>query len=256
MSGFWVLLRKELKEQFKTSKVIVVVAVFLFFGLGTPLLTKYTPMLLESMGSTGTGGITIEMPDPTSSDSLLEYSSTMAQFGVLMAILVAMGAIAKEAETGTAAMVLSKPVGRLAFILAKLKAEAFTFLLAFLLGGLACWGYTLVLFGDAGILGFLYQNLLLFLFFILCLTVTLFFSSLMKNQLAAGGLALASVIGISAFSALPKVGRYLPGGLLNWGNRLVLNQPGGSEWGAVAVTAALIALGVYCTWLMMRKKEL
>jgi ABC-2 type transport system permease protein len=151
MNGFLVLLRKEIKEQFKTSKVIVVAAVFLFFGLGTPLLVKYMPLLLETAG---TAGVTIEMPDPTSAEALVEYSSTMAQFGVLMAVLVAMGAIAKEAETGTALMVLSKPVGRLAFILAKLKAEVFTFFLAFLLGGLACWGYTLILFGDANVLGF------------------------------------------------------------------------------------------------------
>lgn len=162
MSGFWVLLRKEFREQFKTNKVIIVAAVFLFFGLGTPLLTKYTPELIESLG---TGGITIEMPTPTSSDSLVEYAGTMAQFGVLMAVLVGMGAIAKEVETGTAAMVLSKPVGRLAFILAKLKAGGFTFMAALVLGGLACWGYTVILFGDANVIGFLYQNLLLGLFF-------------------------------------------------------------------------------------------
>jgi len=253
MSGFWVLLRKEFREQFKTSKVIIVAAVFLFFGLGTPLLTKYTPELIKAVG---TGGITIEMPTPTSSDSLTEYTSTMSQFGVLMAVLVAMGAIAKEVETGTAAMVLSKPVRRLAFILAKLKAEGFTFLVALILGGLACWGYTMLLFGDANALGFLYQNLLLGLFFALCLGITLFFSSLMKNQLAAGGLALALIIFLSAISGLPWVGRYLPGQLINWGNRLVLKVPGTSEWGAVVVTALLVGLSVYFTWLSLRKKEL
>jgi hypothetical protein len=81
-------------------------------------------------------------------------------------------------------------------------------------------------------------------------------AALMKNQLAARGLALASLIGVSALAALPWVGRYLPGTLINWGNRLVLSQAGDSEWGAVAVTAALIVLGVYGTWLIMRKKEL
>jgi ABC-2 type transport system permease protein len=253
MSGFWVLLRKEFREQFKTSKVAIVAAVFLFFGLGTPLLTKYTPELIKAVG---TGGITIEMPAPTSGDSLTEYSSTMSQFGVLMAVLLAMGAIAKEVETGTAAMVFSKPVGRLAFILAKLKAEGFTFLVALILGGLACWGYTVILFGDANTLGFLYQNLLLGLFFALCLGVTLFFSSLMKSQIAAGGLALALIIFLSAISGLPWVGRYLPGALINWGNRLVLKIPGASEWGAVAVTALLVGLSVYFTWLSLRRKEL
>jgi ABC-2 type transport system permease protein len=253
MSGFWVLLRKEFREQFKTSKVIIVAAVFLFFGLSTPLLTKYTPELIKMVG---TGDITIEIPPPTSGQSLAEYTSTMAQFGVLMAVLVAMGAIAKEVEMGTAAMVLSKPVGRLAFILAKLKAEGFTFLVALLLGGLACWGYTVLLFGDANALGFLYQNLLLGLFFALCLGITLFFSSLMKSQLAAGGLALAFIIFLSVISGLPWVGRYLPGQLINWGNRLVLNIPGKGEWGAVAVAALLVGLSVYFTWLSLRKKEL
>ena len=227
MSGFWVLLRKEFTEQFKTSKVIIVAAVFLFFGLSTPLLIKYTPELLKMVG---TGGITLEIPTPTSGQSLAEYTSTMSQFGVLMAVLVAMGAIAKEVEMGTAAMVLSKPVGRLAFILAKLKAGGFTFLVSLLLGGLACWGYTLILFGDANALGFLYQNLLLGLFFAFCLGVTLFFSSLMKSQLAAGGLALAFIIFLSAISGLPWIGRFLPGALINWGSRLVLKMPGANEW--------------------------
>jgi len=253
MSGFWVLLRKEFREQFKTSKVIIVAAIFLFFGLSTPLLVKYTPELIKMVG---TGDITIEIPPPTSGQSLTEYTSTMAQFGVLMAVLVAMGAIAREVETGTAAMVLSKPVGRLAFILAKLKAEGFTFLVALILGGLACWGYTAILFGDANALGFLYQNLLLGLFFAVCLGITFFFSSLMKSQLAAGGLALAFIIFLSAISGLPWVGRYLPGALINWGNRLVLKMPGASDWGAVAVAVLLAGLSVYYTWLSLRKKEL
>jgi len=253
MNGFWVLLRKEFREQFKTSKVIVVAAVFLFFGLSTPLLIKYTPELIKMVG---TGGITIEMPPPTSGQALAEYTSTMSQFGVLMAVLVAMGAIAKEVETGTAAMVLSKPAGRLAFIVAKLKASSFTFLVALVLGGLACWGYTVLLFGDANAAGFLYQNLLLGLFFVMCLSVTLLFSSLFKSQLAAGGLALATLIFEAAISNLPWVGRYLPGQLISWGNKLVLGQPGPSEWGAVAVVAVLVGLSVYFTWLSLRKKEL
>ncbi len=253
MNGFWVLLRKELKEQFKTSKVIVVVAVFLFFGLGTPILTKYTPELIKAVG---TGGIAIEMPTPTSADSLIGYTSNMAQFGVLVAILIAMGAISKEIETGSAAIVLSKPVGRLAFILAKLKAESATFLMALILGGLACWGYTFILFGDANALGFLYQNLLLGLFLVFCLGVTLYFSSLMKSQLAAGGLALALIIFLSAISNLPWVGRYLPGQLINWGNRLVLDVPGDSEWAAVVAATIIAGLSVYFTWISLRKKEL
>jgi ABC-2 type transport system permease protein len=254
MKGFLVLLRKEIREQFKTNKVLIVAAVFLFFGLSEPILTKYLPEIIKAAPSTG--GIIIQMPPPTSSDALVGYTSNMAQFGVLIAILVAMGAVAKEIETGTAAMVLSKPVGRMAFILAKLSAEGVTFGMAMLLGGLACWGYTLVLFGDAHAAAFLYQNLLLALFFALVLGVTLLFSSLMKNQLSAGGLSMALVIFLAAISGLPWVGPYLPGALINWGNRLVMGLPGASNWGAVGVAVGLSALAVYLAWAVLRKKEI
>jgi ABC-2 type transport system permease protein len=254
MKGFLVLLHKEIREQFKTNKVLIVAAVFLFFGLSEPILTKYLPEIIKAAPSTG--GIIIQMPPPTSSDALVGYTSNMAQFGVLIAILVAMGAVAKEIETGTAAMVLSKPVGRMAFILAKLSAEGITFVMAMLLGGLACWGYTLVLFGDAHAVAFLYQNLLLALFFALVLGVTLLFSSLMKNQLSAGGLSMALVIFLAAISGLPWVGPYLPGALINWGNRLVMGLPGASNWGAAAMALGLSALAVYLAWAVLRKKEI
>ena len=61
MSGFGVLLKKELKEQLRTYRLLIVAAVFLLFGLGTPLLIKYTPQLIEMAGE----DLIIEMPPPS-----------------------------------------------------------------------------------------------------------------------------------------------------------------------------------------------
>ncbi|MCL2281365.1 MAG: ABC transporter permease [Dehalococcoidia bacterium] len=254
MKGFGVLLRKEIKEQFRTNKIVIIAIVFLFFGLSSPVMTKYLPEIINSLS--GTGGFTIEMPDPVSSDALLSYASNISQFGVLMTVLLAMGAIAKEIESGTAALLLSKPVTRLSFIIAKLAAEGLNILLGLLMGGLACWGYTLILFGEVSALGFVYQMLLLALFLLFCLSVTLFFSSLIKNQIAAGGLAIAVIIIISILSALPKIVHFLPGGLISWGNNLVSGVSGSAEWGSLAVSLALIVLGIYGAWFNLRRKEL
>jgi ABC-2 type transport system permease protein len=252
MKGFWALLKKEIKEQFRTSRVIIVAGIFLFFGLGTPLLIKYTPELLKMAGE----GMTIELPPPTALQAMAEYVSTMLQFGVLIAILIAMGAIAKERESGTAALVLSKPIGYPAFVLAKFKALGFTTLLAVLLGGLACWGYTYLLFNGAPALGYFYMNLLLLLYLALAIAVTLTYSGLFKSQLAAGALGLATVIGLSVVSSLPWVGKYLPGALVSWGNRLLAGTPGESAWGAVVVTVGLIIISLYLAWTVLRKKEI
>jgi ABC-2 type transport system permease protein len=254
MRGFGTLLRKEIKEQFRTNKVIIVAIVFLFFGLLNPVMTKYLLDIINALS--GTGSLIIEMTEPVSSDAILSYASNIAQFGVLMAVLLTMGAIAKEIESGTAAIVLSKPVSRLSFILAKLAAEGLNLLLGLLLGGLACWWCTLILFGDVSTLGFVYQILLMALFLTFCLAITLFFSSLMKNQLAAGGLAITTIIVISILSSLPKAEHFLPGGLISWGNQLVLGNASSVEWGVLVLSPALIALCVYGAWLNLRRKEL
>ena len=252
MRGFWALLKKEFKEQFRTSRVIIVAGVFLFFGLGTPLLIKYTPELLKMAGE----GMNIELPPPTAIQAMAEYVSTMMQFGVLIAILIAMGAVAKERESGTASLVLSKPVGYPAFVVAKFKALGFTSLVAVMLGGLACWGYTYLLFNGAPALGYVYLNALLLLYLLLAIAVTLLYSSLFKSQLAAGALGLATVIVLSIVSSLPWVGKYLPGALISWGNRLLAGTPGEAAWGAVVVTIVLIIISLCLAWTALRKKEI
>jgi ABC-2 type transport system permease protein len=253
MRGFIALLKKEIKEQLRTNRVIIVAGVFLFFGLSTPLLVKYTPELIKMAGEE-LGGF--EMPPPTALQAMAEYTSNNMLFGILIAILIAMGAIAKERESGTAALVLSKPVGYPAFVLAKFKALSLTTLIAVALGGVACWGYTYLLFDGAPALGFLYQNILLLLYLMLAIAVTLLFSSIFKSQLAAGALGLVTIIVLSMVSALPWVGKYLPGELVSWGNHLLAGEPGGAAWGAVAVTVVLIAGSLYLAWTALRKKEI
>jgi ABC-2 type transport system permease protein len=253
MRGYMALLKKEIKEQLRTNRIIIVAGVLLFFGLSTPLLVKYTPELIKMAGEE-LGGF--ELPPPTALQAMGEYTSTMMQFGVLIVILIAMGAIAKERESGTAALVLSKPVGNPAFVLAKFKALGLTTLVAAVLGSVACWGYTYLLFDGTPAAGFLGMNILLLLYLLLAIAVTLLYSAMFKSQLAAGALGLVTIIVLSMVSALPWVGKYLPGELVSWGNHLLAGEPGGDAWGAVAVTAVLIAGSLYLAWTALRKKEI
>ena len=245
MNGFKTLLSKELREQIKTFRLLIVAGVFLFFGLTTPLLTKYTPELIERFG----GGVVLEMPPPTALQALVEYSSTALQIGLLIVVLIAMGAIAGERRSGTAALTLSKPVSTGAFVTAKLIAISATFVIGLILGGLGAFGYTWLLFEDGNLGGFIAQTALLSGFIIFCLSVTLVFSAIFRNALAAGGVSIAVLIVSLTLSAIPWVGRVMPGSITSWGNHLVAGESGGAEWLALATTVALIAA---CAWLATR----
>jgi ABC-2 type transport system permease protein len=253
MNGIVAFLKKELTEQWRTYRLIIASAIFLFFGLATPLMIKYLPELMKMAGESG---MTIQLPTPTAIQAMSEYIGTMQQFGVLIAILMAMGAIARERERRTIGMVLTKPVSITAFILAKFGAILFTFTVAAVLGGLACWGYTYILFNDVPALGFLWQSLLLLLYMALSISVTVLFSSIFKSQLAAGAVGLVTVIVLSLLSGLPWIGNYMPGELINWGNALIVGQAASTAWGAVAVTLALTIMGLYFAWLSLKSQDL
>jgi ABC-2 type transport system permease protein len=240
MSGFSILLKKEVWQQIKTYRLLVVGCVFVFFGLTTPLLLKYLPEIISLSGTP----IPIDLPPPTAVESLAEYAGTIGQIGVLLTVLMSMGAIADELRRGTAVIIFSKPVTRAAFVNAKLTSLSLTFIVSMIAASLFCFGYTIWLIGPASVLPFLGLNLLLALFLIFCLTVTLLFSSLFRSSLAAGGLAIGVLILTAVLSSVPVIGDYLPGKLLGWGNEL-LTGTGNNYWWALGVT---VAASIACTY--------
>lgn len=251
MRGFRTLLKKELREQLRTHRLLVVAAVFTAFGLATPLLFRFLPQLLELAGEE----LEIRMPPPTAGTVFTEYAGTLVQVGVLMAVLMAMGSIARERERGLTAMILSKPANHGAYVLAKAIALGASFAIAQAAGGAACYHYTAMLIGPADAGAFVSMNLLVALFLIFCLAATLLSSSLLRNQLAAGGIALAALIGQGLLAQIPLAGDYVPGQLTSWGTGLV-SGPHPTAWPALAVTVALAAACLAGASVALRQRDL
>jgi ABC-2 type transport system permease protein len=250
MSGLRPLLKKEIKEQIRTNRLLIVGGIFLFFGIATPLILKYLPQIIQLSGEQ----IPVSLPPPTAIQSLAEYAGTIGQLGVLMTVLIAMGSIANELRQGTAVMVLSKPVSRAAYVNAKLIAASLTFLTALAVASLFSFAYTVWLIGPTAAVPFLQLNLLMGLFLIFCLAVTLLFSSIFKSSLPAGGLAIALLIAQALLATIPLAGKFFPAKLLTWGTGLV-NGSGESYWGAVAVTAVAIFICAYLAQWKLKNKE-
>ena len=138
MSGLAPLLRKELLEQWRTMRLPIVAAVFLLVGLASPLLARFTPEILKAVGG---DQFSIVLPTPTAADAWAQLAKNLGQFGALVAILLAMGSVATEKERGTAALILTKPAGRDAFLLAKMVAIATTLGISTAIAGVGAWLY-------------------------------------------------------------------------------------------------------------------
>jgi ABC-2 type transport system permease protein len=168
---------------------------------------------------------------------------------------VAMGSIALERERRTAVMTLCKPAGFGAFVTAKLAALALTFGLGLVLGAAGCYLYTVVLLGSLSAYSFVLVNLLAGLYLLVCLSVTLMYSALFRNQLAVGGLALATMIVLALFSNIPQVGHYMPSSLMSWATGLAAGT-GSSSWPALVVSIGIVIAAVLIGWQVLKKREL
>jgi ABC-2 type transport system permease protein len=249
-----VLLGKELRESWRTNRLLVVAVVTLLFGLTSPLLARYIRELIQAIGGAELSGFPI--PDPTIDMALAQYIKNVSQIVFLMGILVSMGAIVTEKERGTAAMVLSKPVPRLSFLLSKYVGLLLVVGAGFALGALGAYYYTLVLFHAPPLDQYIGMNALLFVYLALLMAVTLLASTVLKNQAAAGAVGFVAFVVFSLLGALPVAGAYLPPTLVTWATHLALGDTAYTAWGALGVTLAGIVACLAVAWLIFRSQEL
>ena len=247
------LLRKELLQQWRTARLPVVATVFLLVGLSSPMLAQFTPEILRGVGG---GQFQIVLPTPTAVDAYDQLAKNLGHFGALIAILLAMGSVATEKERGTAALILTKPASRAAFLIAKIVAIATTLGVSTAIAAAGAWFYTLVLFEPLPIAGFVAATILQWLALMSYATITFVGSTLTRSALAAAGLGVAALIVLGIASIIPAVGHYLPNGLGPAAHGLALGQANVDVVGPTIASALLIVGLVTLAYLAFRRQEL
>ena len=253
MTGFAALLRKELVEQWRTTRLPVVATVFLLVGLSSPLLARFTPEILEAVGG---DQFQIVLPTPTAADAYDQLSKNLGQFGILIAVLLAMGSVATEKERGTAALILTKPAGRGAFLVSKLVAIAATLGISTAIASAGAWFYTLVLFEPLPVAGFAAAAVLQWLALVAFAAITFLGSTLTRSALAAAGLGVAAFIVLGILSIIPAIAPYLPTGLAAPARGLALGLTGVDVLGPTVAAVVLIAGVTLLAWFSFRRQEL
>jgi ABC-2 type transport system permease protein len=253
MIGLGSMLRKELLEQWRTRRLLVVAVVFTALGIGSPLLARYTPELVEALAG---NQFQIVVPPPTAADAVSQFLKNLGQAGVLTAILLAMGSVAVEKERGTAALLLTKPVSRASFLLAKLLAIGATLMVGLLVAAIAGYYYTAILFEALPPLGWAAMAGLLLLSLFAYASLTFLGSALTRSALAAAAMGTGALILLAVISALPTIGPFTPGGLNAPGAALAVGKEPGSVLGPLLANLAGIGAVFAIAWIAFRRQEL
>jgi ABC-2 type transport system permease protein len=210
------LWRLERLRLFRTGRWIMLAAVFLVLGFAEPLLTKYLGQLLS--GATGDGYIHITVSAPKPSDGMSAYFGNITTLGTLVTVVIAGLAFSVRSSPPLAALYLTHVPRRAALLLPRLVTTAVAAAIASALGGAAAAYETALLLGaprtGTTATGILVSSLGA----VFAVAVTFLAASVLRGQVAAIGVALATVfvavpfadlipgvhhVGPNAFTALP-----------------------------------------------------
>ena len=252
MSGFTILLRKDLTEQWRTFRFPALVLVFFLIGLASPLLAKYTPELVEQLA----GDVEITFPVPTIVQSIEQIVGNLAQIGPVAAIFLAMSVIATEKRRGTAALVLTKPVSRGAFVTSKFVAMMITLGTGIIVGCAGGYIYTTMLFEAPDLVGYSVFSLLILLSVTVYAAVTFLSSTILDSPLAAAGVGFAVFVITLAGAALPGIGDFMPVGLYGPGQQIALGGSSPDVVLPVIVNFGVVVLALASSWLSFRRQSL
>jgi ABC-2 type transport system permease protein len=210
VSGFSVLLRKELSEAWRTRRLPIIALLFLVVGIISPLTARYlNEILAAALGDQ----LPMVLPEPTAVMALEQLQKNLGQFGALAAIALAMGSVSGELDRGTAALVLAQPATRTAFLVAKLVAIALVLAVCTVLAVAVAWIYTAILFEPLPAGGWVAYAVLAWLALLAWAAITFLASTATGSTTAAAGLGFVALIGLSILAVIPAVDHVLPTGL-------------------------------------------
>ena len=201
MTQWGVLYRKEIKEMIRNYKLLWIPLVFILLGVMQPISSYYMPQILDTFGGLPEGSI-IEMPLPTGAEALMSVISNYGMLGILILVLSAMGIVSAERQNGVAGMVMSKPVPYSSYILSKWAGLVTITLLSFFIGYLASWYYTNLLIESVAAERIVQSFAIYSLWLVFVVTLTLFFSTVMKGS---GSVAFISILIIAFISIVTSI---------------------------------------------------
>ena len=207
MKGYLAFTKKEFMEQLRTYRLLILLSVFLIFGLMSPLLAKLLPEILSGMDLQG---MVITIPEATALDAYAQFFKNITQMGIIVVLLVFGGVISNELTKGTLINILAKGLGRHTVILAKYTSMLVLWTLAIVLSGLVNQGYTMFLFDTSDISNLLFSIFCLWLFGAFLLSLIILSSVLTGGNF--GGLILTAVVlgGLLILDIFPKLEKVNP----------------------------------------------
>jgi ABC-2 type transport system permease protein len=238
------LWRLEWLRLVRTRRLLVVLAVYVFFGLSGPVTTRYLPQILNRVGN----GVQVQLPPPTPAQGLAQFANNASQIGLLVALIIAASALAVDSRTEMAIFLRTRVSSLREIIVPAYAMSTAAAVAAQVAGTAAAWYETAILLGAPSPASMLLGTAFAALFLVFAVACTAVVAYVARSVLATVGITLVIMLVMATLGSVPHVGRWLPTTLLSALPKLVSGSPASDFYPsavvALVVTVAALPLAV------------
>lgn len=237
MKKLTAFVKKELMEQWRTGRMLILGIVFLIFGILNPAAAKLTPALLQLMSEEmEAAGLQIGEITVTALTSWEQFYKNAPMVLIVLVIMLS-GTFASEYQKGTLINMLTKGLARSKVYAAKAISMVLVWTGCYLIYYLVTLFYTVYFWDNSIAKHPVFAATFIYLFGLFLIALILFFSALASTGTGVLGGVGAVVIVLYLLGIVPKVAKYLPTDLLNAGS--IVN-------GSVKLAEFGISAGITC----------
>lgn len=210
MRSLFAFIKKELTEQIRSGRLMIIVILFSLFGIMNPAIAKLTPWLLDMFAdSLAETGMSITAVSITALDSWMQFFKN-APMALIAFVLLQSSIFTKEYSSGTLVLSLTKGLKRSKVVISKSVVLAVIWTLGYAL----CFGITYVYnayFWDNSIAhNLIFSVVCWWVFGMWVIGLVILFSTLSSSSTGVlcgtGGFVLLSYI----IELIPKLSKYMP----------------------------------------------
>lgn len=254
MRAYFAFTKKEFTENLRTYKLMIMIVVFLIFGMMSPLFAKFMPEILKAAGLDASA---LGMGMPTAMDSFAQFFKNVGQLGLLVLVIVFSGIMGNELSKGALINILTKGMKRSTVILSKFTMATVIWTVSYLLCLAVTYAYTAYYFTIENTSNVFLTFSSMWLFGVLLVAIVILGGVLFRNIYGSLLLTGGIVVVMTIVNIAPKLQKYNPITLSSDNMQLITAQKAALDFmPAVIICAVLTIVSVFASIVLFNKKQL
>lgn len=210
MKSLLAFIKKEIMEQLRTGKFLIMGILFILFGIMNPAVAKLTPWLLENFAdSLAESGMTITSVTVSAMDSWMQFFKNIPM-ALIVFVLLESSIFTKEYQTGSLILPLTKGIGRYKIVVSKGIVLTVLWTACYWLCFGITYGYNAYFWDNTVAKNLTFSVVCYWVFGLWIIMLTILFSVIARTNI--GALTGTGVVVVVSYllDMIPKMSKYLP----------------------------------------------